>query len=274
MIVRRTRAARPLEYGRRPWMLAVFAANFLFLYFPIVMLVAFSFNDSRRNVLWEGFTLRNYVRAYDNAALHEAFLNSMIVAGGSTLVSTILGSALGMALARFRFPGRAAYESWLHLPIVIPEVCMGIALLAFFALLDLPLGLMTITAAHIAFSIPFVAVVVRARMQGFDPALEEASRDLGAGDWLTMRRVVLPFAMPGIVIGALFAFTLSIDDFVITFFTSGPGSTTLPLKIYSMVRFSVPPEMNAAATVLIAITVALVLGGIAIQSRLDREARR
>lgn len=274
MIVRRTRAARPLEYGRCPWMLAVFAANFIFLYFPIVMLVAFSFNDSRRNVLWEGFTFRNYVRAYDNEALHDAFLNSMIVASGSTAISTLLGAALGIALARFRFPGREAYEGWLHLPIVIPEVCMGVALLAFFSLLDLPLGLFTITVSHIAFSIPFVAVVVRARMQGFDRALEEASRDLGASDWQTMRRIVLPFAMPGIVTGALFAFTLSIDDFVITFFTSGPGSTTLPLKIYSMVRFSVPPEMNAASTVLIALTVALVLGGIAIQSRLDRESRR
>ena len=255
-------------------MLAVFAANFLFLYFPIVMLVAFSFNDSRRNVLWEGFTWRNYLRAYHNEALHEAFLNSMVVAGSSTVASTVLGAALGIALARFRFPGREAYEGWLHLPIVIPEVCMGVALLAFFALLDLPLGLFTITASHIAFSVPFVAVVVRARMQSFDPALEEASRDLGASDWHTMRHIVLPFAMPGIVTGALFAFTLSIDDFVITFFTSGPGSTTLPLKIYSMVRFSVTPEMNAASTVLIALTVALVIAGIAIQSRLDREPRR
>lgn len=274
MIVRRTRAARPLEYGRRPWMLAVFAANFLFLYFPIVALIVFSFNDSRRNVLWEGFTLQNYARAYHNQALHEAFLNSMIVGTGSTIVSTALGAALGIALARFRFPARGAYEGWLHLPIVIPEVCMGVAALAFFDLLDLPLGLLTITASHIAFSVPFVAVVVRARMQGFDRALEEASRDLGASDWQTMRRIVLPYAMPGIITGALFAFTLSIDDFVITFFTSGPGSTTLPLKIYSMVRFSVTPEMNAAATVLIALTVALVLAGIAIQSRQDREAGR
>lgn len=274
MIVRRARAAWPLEYGRRPWMLAVFAVNFLFLYFPIVTLIAFSFNDSRRNVLWEGFTLQNYARAYHNQALHEAFLNSMIVATGSTLVSTVLGATLGIALARFRFPGRDAYEGWLHLPIVIPEVCMGVAALAFFDLLDLPLGLFTITASHIAFSVPFVAVVVRARMQGFDRTLEEASRDLGGSDWHTMRRIVLPFAMPGIVTGALFAFTLSIDDFVITFFTSGPGSTTLPLKIYSMVRFSVTPEMNAAATVLIVLTVALVLAGIAVQSRLDREARR
>lgn len=274
MIVRRTRAARPLEYGRRPWMLAVFAVNFLFLYFPIVMLIVFSFNASRRNVLWEGFTFDNYVRAYHNQALHEAFLNSMIVAAGSTATATALGAALGIALTRFRFPFRGAYEGWLHLPIVIPEVCMGVAAMAFFALIDLPLGLFTITASHIAFSIPFVAVVVRARMQGFDRALEEASRDLGAGEWRTLRKIVLPFAMPGIVTGALFAFTLSIDDFVITFFTSGPGSTTLPLKIYSMVRFSVTPEMNAAATVLIALTVALVIAGIAVQSRHDREAQR
>ncbi len=256
-----------LDYGRRPWMLAVFAAAFLFLYFPIAALIAFSFNASGRTVVWEGFTLAHYAKAYANDHLHEAFLNTLVVAFASTAMATVLGTLLGVALHRFRFPGRAAYEGWLHLPIAIPEICMGVALLAFFAALDVELGLLTMIASHIAFSVPFVALVVRARYQRFDPALAEASRDLGADEVETFRRVVLPFLAPGIVAGALLAFTLSIDDFVISFFVSGPGSTTLPIKIYSMVRLGVTPEVNAASTVLIVITAVVVLVMVRLQAR-------
>ena len=144
---------------------------------------------------------------------------------------------------------------------------MGVAMLAFFSRLNIPLGLFTITVSHIAFSLPFVAVVVRARMTGFDHSLEEAARDLGANQWQTFKDVTLPYMMPGIVAGALLALTLSLDDFVITFFTSGPGSTTLPIKIFSMVRFSVTPEVNAASTVLIAVTLLLTVMIMIIQSR-------
>jgi len=150
---------------------------------------------------------------------------------------------------------------------VIPEVCMGVAMLAFFALIDFPLGLTTIIVSHIAFSIPFVAVVIRARMAGFDESLEEASRDLGANQLQTFWNITLPYMVPGLVAGALLAFTLSLDDFVITFFTSGPGSTTFPIKIYSMVRFSVTPEVNAASTVLIVLTLTLTVIAMAIQGR-------
>lgn len=257
----------PLEYTRKKWFRIMMLLNFIFLYFPIVSLIAFSFNDSRRNITWQGFTFKYYVKAFHNQSLFDAFINSLIVAGISTVVSTILGAMLGLALYRFRFPGKNAFDGWIHLPIIIPEICMGVAMLAFFSRLNIPLGLFTITVSHIAFSLPFVAMVVRARMAGFDHSLEEAARDLGANQWETFKDVTLPYMVPGIFAGALLALTLSLDDFVITFFTSGPGSTTLPIKIFSMVRFSVTPEVNAASTVLIALTLILAAGTMIIQSR-------
>lgn len=264
---RRRREVNPLDYLRRPWMQITLLLTFVFLYFPIVTLVAFSFNDSRRNITWRGFTLKYYEKAMDNVSLHDAFINSMIVAGTSTVVSTVFGAMLGVALHRYRFPGKGAYEGVAHLPIVIPEICMGVAMLAFFAAVNIPLSLFTITVSHIAFTIPFVAVVIRARMSGFDIALEEASRDLGANGWQTFWHVTFPYMIPGLVSGALMAFVLSLDDFVITFFTAGVGSTTFPIKIYSMVRFSVTPEVNAASTVLIVITLTLTLIAMTMQSR-------
>ncbi len=261
----------PLDYAGRRSMQLLLAGIFIFLYFPIVALIAFSFNDSKRNVTWQGFTFDYYVKAFNNASLHEAFTNSMIVASTSTIVSTALGAMLGLALYRFRFPARSFVDGWVSLPIVIPEICMGVAMLAFFASVNIPLGLFTITVSHIAFTIPFVAVVIRARMAGFDQSLEEASRDLGAGQWQTFWNVTFPYMGPGLVAGALLAFTLSLDDFVITFFTSGPGSTTFPIKIYSMVRFSVTPEVNAASTVLIVLTLTLTVIAMVIQGRSGKQ---
>jgi len=245
--------------------------TFFFLYFPIVSLIAFSFNDSKRNITWQGFTLRYYEKAFENSQLHDAFLNSLTVAGVSTTVSTIFGTMLGLSLYRFRFPAQGPFEGMVHLPIVIPEICMAVAMVAFFFTVEMPLGLTTITVSHIAFSIPFVAVVIRARMAGFEQSLEEASYDLGANQWQTFWNVTFPYMKPGMVAGALLAFTLSLDDFVITFFTSGPGSTTFPIKIYSMVRFSVTPEVNAASTVLIVLTLALTAVALVIQSRSQRK---
>lgn len=261
------RLHNPFDYCRRWWMKLILAAGFLFLYFPILSLIAFSFNDSKRNVAWRGFTFKYYQKAFNNEALHDAFINSLIVAGISTLVSTILGAMLGILLYRFRFPLKGVYEGIVHLPIVIPEICLGVAMLAFFAAIEIPLGLFTVTVSHVAFTIPFVAVVIRARMNGFDPALEEAAFDLGANQWQVMRDVTLHYLRPGLIAGAMLAFTLSLDDFVITFFTSGPGSTTFPIKIYSMVRFSVTPEVNAASTVLIVLTLGLTLIALWVQSR-------
>ncbi len=262
--LRRRRAAiGPLEYTRRWWLRAWLGAVFVFLYAPIAILVAFSFNDSRRNIVWQGFTLDYYARAWDNASLIEAFANSILIALVATAISTVVGALLALALWRFRFLGKAATEGAAVLPIVIPEICMGVALMAFFARvgwptgLPWPLNLGPIVVGHVAFCFPFVAVVVRARMAGFDRALEEASKDLGASEWQTFRHVTLPYMRPGLLAGALLAMTLSLDDFVITFFTSGPGTVTFPVKVYSMVRFGATPEVNAASTVLIVVTVLL-----------------
>ena len=270
---RRREAIAPLDFTRRRWLKLVLVANFIFLYFPIVTLIAFSFNDSKRNITWQGFTFKYYEKAFTNTALHDAFMNTITIASTSTLVSTILGTMLGLILHRYTFPGKGAFDSWIHLPIVIPEVCLGVAMLAFFTMFNIPLGLFTVTVSHIAFSIPFVAVVIRSRMSGFDPALEEASQDLGASEWQTFWGVTFPYMIPGVVAGALLALTLSLDDFVITFFTTGPGSTTFPIKIYSMVRFSVTPEVNAASTVLIVLTLTLTILAMWIQSRSDKKAK-
>ncbi len=273
-------APGPLEYTRRLWLRAWLAATFLFLYAPIVILVIFSFNDSRRNIVWRGFTTKYYAKAIANASLIEAFTNSLIVAFISTVVSTILGTLLAMALWRFRFPGKAAVEGANALPIVIPEICMGVSLLVFFSRIGLmggiswPVSLTPVVIGHIAFSFPFVAVVVRARLEGFDRSLEEASKDLGASEWQTLRHVLIPFMKPGIVAGALLAMTLSLDDFVITFFTSGPETITFPIKIYSMVRFGATPEVNAASTVLIAITLLLTVIAMRLQTPVREEETR
>ncbi len=255
--------AGPLEYSRKPWLRLWLAATFVFLYAPIAILILFSFNDSRRNIVWQGFTLDYYAKAWGNASLIEAFANSLMIAAISTALSTAIGALLALALWRFRFPGKPVLEGAIALPIVIPEICMGVALMAFFLRsgwptdLGWPLNLAPVIIGHVAFSFPFVAVVVRARMAGFDRALEEASKDLGAGEWQTFRHIILPHMRPGLIAGALLAMTLSLDDFVITFFTSGPETLTFPVKVYSMVRFGATPEVNAASTVLIVVTVVL-----------------
>jgi spermidine/putrescine transport system permease protein len=253
----------PLEYTRRTWMRLTLLATFVFLYAPIVTLIAFSFNDSRRNIVWRGFTTKYYEKALGNEDLIEAFVNSLTIALLSTLIATVLGALTALLLWRFRFPFKGAYEGAMALPIVIPEICMGVAMLAFFAKvgwpsgLPWPLSLSAIIIAHVSFSFPFVAVVVRARLAGFNQELAEAAQDLGASEWRVFWDVMVPFMRPGLVAGALLAFTLSLDDFVITFFTSGPDTVTFPVKVYSMVRFSVTPEVNAASTVLIVLTVLL-----------------
>jgi spermidine/putrescine transport system permease protein len=265
--------AGPLDYARRWWLRAWLLAVFLFLYAPIVILVVFSFNDSRRNIVWRGFTTEYYARAWENASLIEAFANTMTIALLSTVFSTLVGALLALALWRFRFPGKPALEAAAALPIVIPEICLGVALLVFFNRLGWPQGLLwplnlaPIVLSHVAFSFPFVMIVVRARLEGFDRSFEEASKDLGASEWQTFRNVMVPYMGPGLVAGALLAMTLSLDDFVITFFTSGPDTITFPIKIYSMVRFGATPEVNAASTVLIAITIVLTVVAMRLQTQ-------
>ncbi|MEQ8441138.1 MAG: ABC transporter permease [Alphaproteobacteria bacterium] len=265
--------AGPLDYLRKWPLLSVMIATFVFLYAPLLTLMAFSFNDSRRNIVWRGFTLDYYEKFFKNDELMIAFGNSLTIAFVSTVVSVILGAMVAILLWRFRFRFKPLYEGTMALPIVIPEICMGVAMLAFFARIgwpnDLPwpISLANITIAHISFTFPFVAVIVRARLAGFNRELEESARDLGAGDWQVYRDVVIPHMKPGLIAGALLAFTLSLDDFVITFFTSGPETVTFPVKVYSMVRFSVTPEVNAASTVLIVITVFLTAVAMWLQNR-------
>ena len=254
----------PLEYGKRLWLQSLFALIFLLLYIPIITLVAFSFNTDKRGIVWRGFTLDNYTKAWNNSALIEALTNSFVIAFVATIIATILGAMIAVMLWRFNFKFKGAYEGAMALPIVIPEICMGVALLLFFnetgmmnAVVNMPwpLNLTNIIIAHVAFCFPFVAVVVRSRLVGFNRQLEEASKDLGASEWQTFTQILVPFMMPGLVAGALLAFTLSLDDFVITFFTSGPETVTFPVKVYSLVRRGVSPEINAASTVLIVVTV-------------------
>ena len=256
--------AGPLEYLRRWQMQAWLAAVGIFLYAPLIALMVFSFNDSKRNIVWKGFTLKSSEKALNNDGLIEAFANSLTIAALCTVLSVVLGAMVALVLWRFRFPGKTALDGALALPIVVPEICMGVAMLVFFARvmpwpqgMVWPLNLGAIIISHVSFSFPFVAVVVRARMTSFNREMEEAARDLGAGEWRTIKDVILPHMAPSLVAGALLAFTLSLDDFVITFFTAGPDTVTFPVKVYSMVRFSVTPEVNAASTILIVLTVIL-----------------
>ena len=267
----------PLDYARRLWLQLTFLGVLVFLYAPILTLIAFSFNDSRRNIVWQGFTLKYYEKALGNESLIQAFANSLTIAFVSTLVSLLLGAMVAVLLWRFRFPMKAPYEGAMALPIVIPEICMGVAMLVFFARVGWPTDLVwpfslgSIIIAHISFSFPFVAMVVRARLVNFNRELEEAAKDLGASEWEAFRDVLIPFMRPGLVAGGLLAFTLSLDDFVITFFTSGPETVTFPVKVYSMVRFSVTPEVNAASTVLIVLTLALTATAMWLQNRASRK---
>jgi spermidine/putrescine transport system permease protein len=233
-------------------------AAYAYLYLPIFFLLLFSFNTSKYSVSWTGFTLQWYGDLFADKAIWDATRNTLIVATTATLLSTIIGTAAAIALHRYNFLGKGFSEATLYIPIVIPEVVMGIALLAFFAQSGFDLGLETIIIAHIAFCIPFVTLNVRARLQGMDRSVEEAAMDLGANEFVTFRRITLPLIMPGVLSGALLAFTLSLDDYIITLFTAGPGSTTLPLRVFSMLRQAVTPKVNALSALWI-LTIFVVL---------------
>ena len=233
--------------------------GYAFLYLPIVILVIFSFNVSRHSVAWRGFTLGWYRELFQDELVGAALVKSLIVATSSAAVSTILGTMVALGMERYDFPGKLPFDALLYLPIIIPDIAMAVMLLMFFVLSKIQLGLVTIIISHVAFNISFVAVVVRARLAFFDISLEEAAQDLYANEWQTMRRVTLPLIMPGVLAGGLLAFTLSIDDFVITFFTAGPGSTTLPLRIYGMVKLGVTPEINALSSLMLVASMILVM---------------
>jgi len=258
-----------------PTLTAITALLFAFLYAPIAIVVLFSFNAARFGAGWKGFTLEWYSVLFQNKLALEAVRNTLLLAVCSTLVATVLGTMLGYALRRFEFPGRRLLGRLLHVPVFVPDVVMAVSLLLLFKLARewfgiFELGLTTMALAHVTFQIPFVAIVVRSRMAGLDPSLEEAAHDLGATAGQAFRHVTLPLMMPGVLAGAMLAFTLSLDDFVVSFFTSGPGATTLPVLIYSSVKRGVTPDINALSTFIIALSALATVGVTLLQRR--REA--
>lgn len=238
------------------WTLLVFA----FLYIPILLLIIFSFNSSRLNIRWEGFSLKWYAALLENAQLLGAFKNSLIVALATTLLATSLGTIGGWMLYRYRFPFRRTIGLLIFIPMVMPEVLMGVSLLAEFVhLLRIPLGHLTLIIAHTTFCFPFVLVGIQARLQGLDPFLEEAAMDLGATPTQAFRLVIIPYLMPSIVAGALMSFTLSLDEYIVSVFTTGAHSQTLPLKVYGMAKVGLNPQLNALSTIFVIATILLVL---------------
>jgi len=234
---------------------------YLFLYAPIVVLVFFSFNSSRSTQVWTGFSLRWYEELLRDRSVLDAFYNSLAVGVTATAIATTIGTLAALALTRHNFRGKTVADSAIYAATVMPEIVVAVSLLAFFVSAGMGLGLVTITIAHVAFTISFVTIVVRARLAGMDRSVEEAAQDLGASPAGTFFRVTLPLILPGVMAGALLAFTLSFDDFVTTFFVSGVGSSTLPLKIWSMIKFGVSPVINALSTVILLVTVVLIFGG-------------
>lgn len=223
----------------------------LFLFLPIAILIIFSFNTSKLNIVFEGFTLRWYQELFNNPMLLESLWNTLLVAVISTIASTIIGTISAYALKKIDFPLKKFINELLYIPIVIPEIVLGISLLCIYAFLKIELGMGTLILSHIAFSIPFVIVNVNSVLDSMNPHLEEAASDLGASKIKTFFYVVLPSLIPGILSGAQLAFTLSLDDVVISYFTAGPDSNTLPLQIFSMIKTGVTPDVNALITILL-----------------------
>jgi spermidine/putrescine transport system permease protein len=261
--------------------------SYFFLWAPILILVIFSFNDSRSVSQFSGFTLRWYNNIFNGIVGTEASFstdqllhslqNTLIVSLSATSIATVIGTMVALGLARTEFPGKRILDGLMFLPIVIPEIAQGISLLIFFQMIFnwwnsltgqriLP-GFHTIIIAHVAFNISYVAIVVRARLADMNPRLEEAARDLGANNWQTFWRITFPLIFPGVIAGALLAFTLSLDDFVITFFTSGVGTTTLPVFVYGLLKLSITPEINAISTMMLGVSTILIAISMAIQGR-------
>lgn len=258
---RAARPAAPRRGRRRICGLQVYTLLLVaWLILPIAIMIMFGFNDthSKQNFRWEGFTLKWYVHLFDKGDLTTAVVNSLTIAVLSTAITTVIGTFAGLALGRYRFRGKGTTNLVLFMAISCPEIVMGASLLSMFVTFNLPRGYLTILVAHVMFSIAFVAVTVRARVVGLDPAVEEAAQDLGAGPWTRFRLVTLPMIMPGVVAGALLAFVLSIDDFVITNFTSG-ATVTFPLWIYGSTRTGTPPQVNVMGTLIFAVGVLIAL---------------
>ena len=236
------------------WTTLVFA----FLYLPIFLLVLFSFNQSKSGFVWEGFTLEWYDALFHNRVLLQAFGNSLLIGTISTAFATFLGTLGAWLLYRYNFPAHRLMETFIFVPMIMPEILMGVSLLVLFVLFSLPLGYFSVIIAHVTFTFPFVLVGMQARLEGMDPSLEEAALDLGATPTQAFFKVILPYLVPAIASGALLAFSLSLDDYIVTVFVTGAESQTLPLKVYGMVRVGLNPQLNALSALGIVLTMALV----------------
>ena len=233
----------------------IIVLTFIFLYAPIIVLVIYSFNKSRMNVIFTGFTFDWYKRLFHNTDLLEAFKNTLLIAGISTLTSTIIGTISAIGLHKYNFPLKKLVNRLIYIPIVIPEIVLGISLLSVFTMANLKLGIISIIISHIAFSIPFVITSVRSTLNLLPKEYEEAAIDLGANKFDVFTKVTLPLIMPGVISGGLLALTLSMDDVVISYFTAGPGSNTLPLQIYSIIKTGITPDVNALSTLILLVTI-------------------
>jgi spermidine/putrescine transport system permease protein len=234
-------------------------AFLIFLYMPIAVLIFYSFNDNRMVMNWSGFSIHWYIKAFNNVAIQDAVLNSLIVAFFATVISTAIATIGALVLARGgNFRGKTVSLGLITLPLMVPEIVTAVAMLIFFAAIGINWGLGNVIIAHVTFCIPFAFMPIRARLEGMDTSMEQASRDLYASEWETFRFITVPQLMPGIIAGAMLAFVISMDDFIITLMVSGAGSTTLPVYIYSMIRRGLTPEINAVSTLLLLFSVAIV----------------
>ncbi len=249
---------RSQDLRRFPGVGVTAAAFFVYLYLPIVILLVLSFNSGRTATIWAGFGIDWYGVVLSNPHILRAAKNSLIVASLATVAATVFATMAALAMARTRFPGQAGVSGLVALPMNVPEIVTAVATLLFFVLIGMRLGLATVIIAHTVFCIPFAYLPIRARLEGMDKALTEAAADLYASPWHAFRRVTLPLLWPGILAGALLAFIISLDDFVITYFVAGAGATTLPVFIFGMIRIGISPEVNAISTVMLAISVAFV----------------
>lgn len=240
---------------------------FIFLYLPIIILVIYSFNSSKMNILFENFTFFWYKNLFQNTNLIEAFTNTIIIALSSTIISTIIGTISAVGLHKYNFPLKNIINKLIYIPIIIPEIVLGISLLSIYTLMRLELGMVTLILSHIAFSIPYVIVSVRSTLSSLPPNYEEAAQDLGANPIKTFFYITLPLIKPGVISGATLALTLSLDDVVISYFTAGPGSNTLPLHIYSIIKTGITPDVNALTSLMLLTIIIILTTSALIQSR-------
>ncbi len=246
----------------------------LFLYLPIATLVVLSFNQNDLMTIWSGFSIKWYLAVFDNTSILRAAKNSLIVASVATALAAVAATAAALGLVRTDAVHRGAVEGVLSLPLLVPEIVTAVALLMLFVLSGMPLGLLSVILAHTVFCLPFAYYPIRARLAGLDPALIEAASDLYAAPWQRFVRIELPLLMPGIVAGALLAFISSLGDFVITYFVAGPGSTTLPVYIFGMIRTGITPEVNALSTVFLLVSIVFITLAFLVLRRVNESARR